>query len=91
MASTPDLPDMLGSEALMQFLQDGLQQLEAGQGFADAEARGLLQQLQQQTAILQALAGAQQQDQQLTDIQLAEHIDRYDVCTPLVPQCIGNW
>lgn len=72
----PDLPGLLGSEALMQYLQDGLQQIEAGQGFADAEARGLLLQLQQQTNIIQTLAGRQQQDPQLTDLQLAEQIDR---------------
>lgn len=76
MVPTTDLPGLLGSDVLLQFLKDGLQQIEDGQGHADDEARHLLNQLQQQTAIMQALAEGQQEQQSFTDLQLAEQIDR---------------
>jgi hypothetical protein len=64
----------------MEFLKTELQQLEAASGGEeDAEARALLRQLEQQTAVLQALAAQQQQpasDAALSDLELAHQLDK---------------
>lgn len=63
-----------GPASLLSFLQSELQQLEALAGAEDDEARALLQQLEQQ---MQAMSLQQAGHQPvLTDLQLAEQIDR---------------
>lgn len=63
------------TQALMDFLQSELQQLEAAVGSEDQEARQLLQQLEQQTAVLQSMS-VQADQPVLSDLQLAEQLDK---------------
>lgn len=76
------LPSLAESNALMDFLQSALQQIELQSGSEDEEARGLLQQLEQQASLLQAMQahGRPSEDHMprgvLTDLQLAEQLDR---------------
>jgi uncharacterized protein YydD (DUF2326 family) len=58
----------------MAFLQSELQHLEAAVGSEDHEARQLLQQLEQQTAVLQSMS-VQADPPVLTDLQLAEQLE----------------
>jgi hypothetical protein len=64
---------MYDNTSLLSFLQSELQQLEVLAGAEDDEARALLQQLEHQMQVLSSPA----QQQPLTDLQLAEQIDRF--------------
>lgn len=65
------------TQALMEFLQTELQHLEAASGAEDAEARALLLQLEQKTAVLQALAQQQPgSDAALSEVELAHQLDK---------------
>lgn len=72
---------MYDNTSLLSFLQSELQQLEVLAGAEDDEARALLQQLEHQMQVLSSPA----QQQPLTDLQLAEQIDRF------VLVCGGGW
>lgn len=65
------------TQALMAFLKSELQTLEAAAGAEDDEARQLLKQLEQQTAVLQSMS-VQPAEQQpvLSELQLAEQLDK---------------
>lgn len=67
------------NQALMKFLQTELQHLEAASGGEeDAEARALLRQLEQKTAVLQTLAQQQPaSDAALSEVELAHQLDKY--------------
>jgi hypothetical protein len=64
------------TQALMAFLQSELQQLEAVDGEEDDEARLLLQQLEQQTSVLQAMSQHAEQQPVLSELQLAQQLDK---------------
>lgn len=73
------LPSLFEANGLMAFLQSELSQLESLSGEEDKEARMLLQQLEQQTAVLQemtARASNQQQQPQFSELELAAQLDR---------------
>lgn len=75
-----ELPTLAESNALMAFLQSELLELEALSGSEEQEARSLLQQLEQQTTLLQALSQGHH-SQQLpvqTELELAEQLDSLD-------------
>lgn len=81
-SATPHCLDiMYDNTSLLTFLQSELQQLEVLAGAEDDEARALLQQLEHQMQVLSSPA----QQQPLTDLQLAEQIDRF------VLVCEGGW
>lgn len=64
------------TQALMAFLQSELQQLEAVAGEEDDEARLLLQQLEQQTSAMQAMSQHAEQQPVLSELQLAQQLDK---------------
>lgn len=69
------IPDLLNAGALMQFLETTLVEIEqAGGGEEDKEARGLLHTLKAQTEAMQSLSA---ESSSLTDLQIAQHLDRY--------------
>jgi len=86
-----ELPTLAESNALMAFLQSELLELEALSGSEEQEARSLLQQLEQQTTLLQALSQGHH-SQQLpvqTELELAEQLDRWDTAQMLY-MCMHN-
>lgn len=87
-----ELPTLVESNALMVFLQSELLELEALSGSEEQEARSLLQQLEQQTTLLQALSQGHH-NQQLpvqTELELAEQLDRWDTAQMLYMRSCGH-
>ena len=71
------IPDLLGSDALMDFLQSGLVELEQAQGGVDHEVRQMLDELRLQTSMLREhRAGVASS----SSVDVEQQIDRSVVC-----------
>jgi hypothetical protein len=80
-ADLPALPELLGdSQAMVGFLKSALAELEAASGAEDPEARALLLQLREQTAVLQQAASDGSSTGTasvcLNELEIAAHLDR---------------